>query len=87
VIGWDTLVRVLQPQYYGDDEGVMHKAMDRIREAGCNFLVAGRIQKGIFHTLADAAVPEIYADLFQEIPESLFREDISSSELRAAKER
>jgi hypothetical protein len=37
----------------------------------------------VFHTLADVDIPNGLADLFREIPESRFRADVSSTELRS----
>jgi hypothetical protein len=82
VIGWDTAVRLVAPRYYGDDETAMLTALAEIWARGCRFLVAGRREGDSFHTLADVSVPQGFAPLFQEVPESAFRNDISSSELR-----
>ncbi len=84
VIGIDTAVRVVEPKYYGDDEAEMVGALVDLRRAGCGFLVAGRAMDGAFRKLEDVAVPSAFDDMFEEIPESTFRRDISSSELRAA---
>ncbi|MCE2463541.1 MAG: CinA family protein [Dehalococcoidia bacterium] len=85
VIGWDTAIRLVDTGYYGDDEGTMLSALSSIRTAGCRFLVAGRMQGGVFRTLADVAVPPGFDDLFEAIPESRFRADVSSTELRSTK--
>jgi hypothetical protein len=81
-IGWDTAVRLVDPRYYGDDERSMLAALGEMRAAGCRVLVAGREHEGVFRTLADVAVPEQFEDLFEAIPESRFRVDLSSSALR-----
>ncbi len=82
VIGWDTAVRLVHPRYYGGEEVAMLGALAEIRSVGSRFLVAGRVQEGVYHTLADVSVPPEYADLFDTIPESRYRADISSTELR-----
>jgi len=82
VVGYDTAARLIAPRYYGD-EAAMRAALEAIRAAGCSFLVAGRLVEGRFCTLADLPVPPDLADLFTPIPETLFRADISSTELRA----
>ena len=82
VIGWDTAVRLVDPHYYGGDRAAMTAALLDIWAAGCCFLVAGRQIEGRFRTLADVAVPQGFEELFQSIPESAFRLDISSTELR-----
>jgi hypothetical protein len=60
----------------------MHAALEELRELGTRFLVAGRVHEGRFLNLADAQVPGAFADLFDAIPERLFRADVSSTELR-----
>lgn len=83
VIGWDTAVRLVAARYYGDSEANMLTALAEIWVAGCVFLVAGREDGQIFKTLADVPVPQGFHPLFQEITEDQFREDISSTALRA----
>lgn len=82
VIGWDTVVRVIDPKYYGDSETAMLAALAEIWARGCRFLVAGRQVDGTFRTLEEVAVPQGFQPLFQEIPEDRFRADVSSTELR-----
>ena len=83
IIGWDTAVRLVAPRYYGGDESEMLAALAEMWTAGCRFLVAGREDQGSFRTLSDVPVPQGFSSLFQSIPESLFRADVSSSVLRA----
>jgi nicotinamide mononucleotide (NMN) deamidase PncC len=85
VIGWDTAVRLVHPRYYGGREEAMHAALAEIRSKGCRFLVAGRLHEGVFHTLADIAMPADFEDLFEGISASRFRYDISSTEVRSAR--
>ena len=82
VIGWDTLTRLIDPKYYGGAESAMLTALAEIWAAGCRFLVAGRAGGDVFHTLEEVAIPQGFRPLFQSIPESAFRADISSTELR-----
>jgi hypothetical protein len=82
VIGWDTAVRLVHPRYYDGSEPAMHAALEELRELGTRFLVAGRVYEGRFLSLADTAVPGPFADMFEAIPERLFRADVSSTELR-----
>jgi len=83
VIGWDTAVRLVAPRYYGGETSAMLTALAEMWASGCRFLVAGREDKGTFQTLDNVEIPEGFRPLFQEIPESLFRNDISSTTLRA----
>lgn len=84
VIGWDTAARLFVPRYYGDDEGRMLAAMSEVRDRGCAFLVAGRVVDGEFRSLEELEVPEGFSDILTAIPESVFRQDLSSTELRQA---
>src|SRR5215471_16556195 len=84
VVGADTAERLFGPKYYGDDELLMHAALEEIANSGSRFLVAVRIDAaGRVRALNDIPVPRRYADLFTEIPEHRFRFDTSSSEIRA----
>ncbi|MFN8481694.1 MAG: hypothetical protein U0768_01385 [Anaerolineae bacterium] len=82
VVGYDTAVRLVAPRYYGGADQ-RDAALGAIRREGCRFLVAGRLVDGVFQGLADIAIPDGFADLFLALPERLFREDISSTEIRA----
>ena len=84
VIGWDTMVRLVDPKYYDNDHARMILALNLIRSASCSFLVAGRIKDSEFRTVADVQIPTVFQNMFQEIPESAFRADISSTEIRQA---
>ena len=85
VVGVDTADRIIQPRYYGGTEAGMVAALEEIRAQGCRFLVAGREgDDGTFRVLADLDLPVGTADLFQAIPERQFRNDVSSTEIRAA---
>lgn len=86
VLGVDTAERVLSPRFY-DAAHDLDSALEAVRAHGCRFLVAGRrrgdsTEEG-FMTLADLHVAPRHADLFEALPASAFRADISSSALRA----
>jgi hypothetical protein len=83
VIGYDTAERLLQPHYYHDSQVKLVAALNEIRARGCTFLVAGRIDdEGEFQRMDNLEIPPSCKDLFQAIPSDLFRQDISSTELR-----
>ena len=84
VVGWDTAIRLVAPRYYGDDVDQMMVALAEMLAAGTRFLVAGREDQGTFKTLADVTVPGGFEGLFKDVPEGQFREDISSTQLRAS---
>lgn len=52
------------------------------REQGIRFLVAGREQNGVFLPADGLSLPPEAAGLFTPVPESLFRDDLSSTALR-----
>ena len=83
VIGWDTALRLVEPRYYDGDYSTMCLALAELGAAGSRFLVAGREDGGNFKTLADVPVPAGFEFLFQGIPESAFRADVTSTELRS----
>jgi hypothetical protein len=81
-IGYDTALRLLDPRYYGGAAG-RDAALESIRSHSCRFVVAGRAEGGVFHSLDDLAIPAGLQDLFIALPERAFHVDLSSSELRA----
>jgi hypothetical protein len=88
VVGFDTAERILQPRYYNHSEANLLAALNEIREHGCRFLVAGRVDAdGDFRHLQDMDIPSAFAELFHPIPDSLFRHDISSTALRQTGQR
>jgi nicotinic acid mononucleotide adenylyltransferase len=84
IIGLDTMVRLVDPKYYDGDHAKMILALNQIRAAGCDFLVAGRVSEAEFRILTEVHIPAIFQEMFREIPESEFRSDISSTEIRQA---
>lgn len=83
VVGWDTAVRLVDPRYYGGEEPAMLTALAEMWASGSRFLVGGRHYNGSFKTLEDIALPQGFYPLFQGIPESDFRADVSSTALRS----
>jgi len=83
VIGWDTAVRLIDPHYYGNDYRSMCAALAELCVNGSKFLVAGRVDSSGFKTLEDVPIPDGFSFLFSSIPESVFRLDMSSTQLRA----
>ena len=83
VVGADTAERLVAERYYDNSRSGMLTALAEIWAAGCRFLVAGRWEDGRFRTLEEAPIPEGFSPIFDQIPESQFREDISSTALRS----
>ena len=86
VVGWDTAVRLVAARYYSDDRDAMLGALAEMWAHGTRFLVAGREERGTFKTLKDVPVPQGFEPLFTGLPENQFREDVSSTQLRASQE-
>ncbi len=82
VVGIDTLRRVAAPRYYLGSEAACLKAIEEIAGRGCRFLVFGRSIGGSFIRLGDLDLPTPLASICREIPESQFRQDVSSTEIR-----
>lgn len=84
VVGIDTLRRIGDPRYYGDDLAACRAAIEQIASRGCRFLVFGRNLGTGFMSLGDLDLPDTLLALCREIPADRFRVDISSTALRRA---
>ena len=84
VVGADTARRVVDPRFYAGERPAMRAALERLRESGCRFLVAARLDRasGRVMSLADCATPRGFERIFEAIPIADFRMDVSSTELR-----
>lgn len=86
VVGFDTAQRILDPRFYGNDRQFLD-AMTQLTEECPRIVVGGRLAKARtttqFCSQPELNVPVVCKELFEFIPESEFRSDISSSELRA----
>lgn len=82
VVGYDTVVRLLQATYYGGHAQLV-EALTEIRGYKGTFLVAGRQQDGVYRSLADVELPNGFGEMFKELPESVFRSDLCSTNIRA----
>ena len=82
IIGSDTALRLMDPKYYDNNVQNMYTSLQKVKDNKCDFLVAGRLQNSEFNTIFDVAIPEAFISMFNDIPESQFRMDLSSTELR-----
>ena len=82
IVGADTAVRLVQKRFYNDSEKEMLSSFEAVRKKGCSFIVAGRLIDDDFITLDEIAIPETIKDLFEVLPEEVFRVDLSSTEIR-----
>jgi nicotinamide mononucleotide (NMN) deamidase PncC len=86
VVGADTAERLVEPRFYEGSHERMLAALAHIRNQGCRFLVAGRLDAdGRFRQLSDLPIPADFADLFTPIPAEMCRVDLSSTALRASR--
>lgn len=83
VVGVDTAARLLDARYGdGTPESVV-AALRLMHEQGVSFLVAARVDaSGALQTLASLSVPVAFRPMFRAIPADVFREDVSSTQLR-----
>lgn len=84
VVGADTINRIGKTRFYDGSDEKLNWAIRRFQETGCRFLVFGRQGAHGFETVRTLQIPPALCVLCQEVPESLFRLDVSSTELRHA---
>jgi nicotinamide mononucleotide (NMN) deamidase PncC len=84
VVGVDTLIRIADPRYYGGDAVQRDEAIAAIAKQGCRFLVFGRAADDRFLRVSDIDMPVSLRELCEEVAESRFRADVSSTDLRAS---
>lgn len=82
VVGADTLRRIAEPRYYGNDPSACQRAIEQIVDQGCRFLVFGRVEGERFVSLAELNLPDALRAACQEVPADVFRDDSSSTDLR-----
>lgn len=81
-VGVDTIVRIAEPDYYASPQA-MDEALRELADLGTRFIVFGRVTEGKFQGLRDLQLPDLLRGLCTEVQESVFRETVSSTELRA----
>ena len=81
IIGADTLMRVFDEKFYKNYKDMMNH-IQRFNDLNIKFLVFGRKINKKFISLKNLKVPEIIVDRCTGIDEEMFRDDISSTEIR-----
>ncbi|MGH7136872.1 MAG: hypothetical protein ACREHD_14120 [Pirellulales bacterium] len=81
IVGADTIIRIADAKYYGDDCR-RDAAFAALAEAGCRFLVFGRCHEKGFQSLCDLKLPDALHQLCEEVPGDAFRMDVSSTAMR-----
>ncbi|KAF1325649.1 Sodium/potassium-transporting atpase subunit alpha-2, partial [Globisporangium splendens] len=88
VIGADTAVRIVDKKYYDNDEYKMALTLQQIARNECFFVVAGRMDDKVTNRFISAdevlatSIPVVFKHLFVPLDESVFRSDISSTQIR-----
>jgi hypothetical protein len=82
IVGADTIARIGQQRYYASALE-QAAAIDTLAEHGCRFLVFGRKSDQQFLTVEEIELPSPLRSLCDQVPESDFRADMSSTQLRA----
>ena len=88
VIGYDTAIRLFDDRFYPDSEADSPSisAMNEFRNLGSSFIVGGRLDdEEKFRIARDVAVPTGFKSLLLEIPEHMFSDPISSTQIRERK--
>lgn len=86
VVGADTIARIADEKYYDGKLEKRDSAIAAIAARGCRFLVFGRAVDGRFLLPSELNLPRQLRELCDEVRESEFRCDLSSTELRVAAE-
>jgi nicotinamide mononucleotide (NMN) deamidase PncC len=86
IVGADTMRRITDPSYYGNNAAACRSAVGEIVRQGCRFLVFGRDWGEGFAGLADMRIPHELARVCHEIPAARFRDDVSSTSIRRAEQ-
>ena len=82
VLGYDTVIRLLDPKYYPD--GNVAETLQQLADYDVRFIVAGRVDKhGQFRLFDTSSVPHTWRHLFVALDEATFRRDVSSTSIRA----
>jgi nicotinamide mononucleotide (NMN) deamidase PncC len=81
VVGIDTLIRIVDPGYYGSLEA-RDRALAELAELNTRFVVFGRTLENQFLCLSDVTLPSLFRNLCIEVSKTEFDEPVSSTELR-----
>ena len=82
VVGTDTLRRIADPYYHGNDPSAHAAALRRMVGRRCRFLVFGRNMGTGFVRMSDLELPDVLRAICREVPAAKFREDVSSTQMR-----
>jgi hypothetical protein len=83
VVGADTIERIADPVYYDGSTVQRDAAISDITNRGCRFLVFGRKIAGSFLSLKTVRIPPSLRTICDEVAESEFSAEVSSTDLRS----
>lgn len=83
LVGADTIQRIGEAAYYGNDLEARDRAIDRLARMNSRFLVFGRNIAGEHRELDSLDLPPALHALCEGVSTSEFREDVSSTQIRA----
>ena len=83
VLGTDTMQRIGETRFYHHSAKQRDAAVQRMQALHIQFLVLGRVDNDRFVTLEDIVLPDALRQMCQSVPESVYRNDLSSSQIRA----
>lgn len=90
-VGIDTLERIADAKYHQNEPILLEKSLRRISETGARFLVFGRAKPTpegkVFEAFHPDRFPQTLAEMCAGVPEETFRNDLSSTEIRASARR
>lgn len=81
IVGADTVTRLFDIQYYRD-EADYEQSLQTLDENVCRFLAFGRLMDETFHESSSVSIPGAAQRWFDFVPETRFRCDLSSTEIR-----
>ncbi|MBL6815403.1 MAG: CinA family protein [Pseudomonadales bacterium] len=83
VLGTDTMARIGELRFYQNSTDKLAAAIERLQALDIRFLVLGRALGDDFVSLDDLTLPSALLALCEGVPESTYRNDVSSSSIRA----
>ena len=86
VLGTDTMIRIGELRFYEDNPDKLAAAIMRLATLDISFLVLGRADGDRFVSLDDIKLPSSLRALCQGVPESVYRNDTSSTRIRAGQQ-
>ncbi|HCG70050.1 MAG TPA: hypothetical protein DE147_06295, partial [Gammaproteobacteria bacterium] len=84
VLGTDTMARIGEVRFYQDRVDYLEAAIARLETLNIRFLVLGRLADNTFVALEHLNLPDSLRALCEGVPESAYRNDLSSTQIRRA---